>query len=128
MLNKLNKTLNELSSDEINHFVDLLIKINQQEINNKQAKTLIEMIFNTNKSINDLIKELGFEQIKDENVLLKIIDKYISQNMELVSQYNERAERVEKFIVGMVMKETNSQANPVITINLVRQQIKKVLS
>ena len=33
----------------------------------------------------------------------------------MLDQYNDRPERVEKFFIGMVMKDTNGQANPEVT-------------
>lgn len=127
-MNKLNLSWNQFHENYRDAFIELLKLLNDQEINNKQAKILLDQILVNNKfDIKKLIKELGFEQIKDKKVLLPIIDKYIQQNPDLIKQYNDRAERVEKFIVGMVMKETNSQANPVITMNLVREQINNFL-
>ena len=124
ILNKKNLTINSLSRFLIDEFIELLTLLNAQEINSKQAKILFEKLFDDDqKTIVELIRLLGFEQIKDENVIGSIIDKIIEQNKNLVSQYKERPERVEKFIVGMVMKETNSQANPVITNKLMLQKL-----
>lgn len=128
ILNKKNLSYQQFNEKYYNAFKQLLYFIDKQEINNKQAKILNEHIFDNNQlDVTKLIKDLGFEQIKDENILIPIIKKYINDNQELVKQYNERTERVEKFLVGMVMKETNSQANPNITMNLVRSEINKFL-
>ena len=48
----------------------------------------------------------------------------MEKNSELLNQYNERPERVEKFFVVMVMKETNSQANPNITMTILKELLK----
>lgn len=127
LINKLGITINQIEKNKIDELCTLLELLDKQEINSKQAKTLLEKIFELNTSVTDLIKQLGFEQIKDKNILTSIIDKYIDSNQDLVKQYNERAERVEKFLVGMVMKDTNSQANPVITMELVKERVQVFL-
>ncbi len=96
----------------------------QKEINQKQAKTLLAEMVAQKKTIVDLIKELGFTQITDEKVIGDIIKKYMDQNADMLAQYNDRPERVEKFFVGMVMKDTNSQANPVITMKVLKDLLK----
>lgn len=126
LLNKKAMSIDSLSEFYLNEFVTLLSLLHEQEINSKQAKILLNELFETNDKIVNLIKSLGFEQIKDKNIIGNIIDKIIAENSELVSQYKERPERVEKFIVGLVMKNTNSQANPVITFDLMKQKLMKL--
>lgn len=116
----MNISIFNLNSEYLENITNLLILLKNQEINSKQSKILIEEIIKSNTPVKTLIKKLSFEQITDKNILTNIINKHIKENQDLVSQYKERPERVEKFIVGMVMKETNSQANPKITIDLVR--------
>ncbi len=128
-MNKLNIDFKTFNLTYYDAFISLLTLLNQQDINGKQAKTLLEKIFNEKQfDIPKLIKELGFEQIKDPTLITPIVIKYIESNPDLVKQYNERAERVEKYIVGMVMKDTNSQANPNITMEIVKKEIKAFLS
>lgn len=125
VINKRNKQLINIKELEHRNFVKLLKMLSLQDINAKQAKILIEEIFNKNIELENIIKELGFEQIKDKKIISKIILKYIKENESLVAQYNERPERVEKFLIGMVMKETNSQANPIITFDLISELLNK---
>ncbi|MGL4948039.1 MAG: Asp-tRNA(Asn)/Glu-tRNA(Gln) amidotransferase subunit GatB [Mycoplasma sp.] len=122
-LNKNNLTLNDMTEAKVNEFFKLLSLLSVGDLNNKQAKTLLENILTTSKTVQELITELGFEQIKDEKVLQELLNKFIEANAELVSQYEERPERVEKFLVGMIMKETKSQAHPVITMELVKKTL-----
>ncbi|MDE6563090.1 MAG: hypothetical protein K2J98_02280, partial [Malacoplasma sp.] len=50
---------------------------------------------------------------------------YISENEKMLSQYNDRPERVEKFFIGMVMKDTNGQANPTVVTKLFKEILNK---
>ncbi|MGL4952166.1 MAG: Asp-tRNA(Asn)/Glu-tRNA(Gln) amidotransferase subunit GatB [Mycoplasma sp.] len=120
-LNKSNISFNQFQVEKGSEFIVMMELLTLGDINNKQAKTLLEHIIQSYDKVVDLVKKLGFEQIKDETVLTEIIRKHMESNVDLVSQYSERPERVEKFIVGMVMKDTKSQANPNITMNLVKK-------
>lgn len=108
--------LTEAKQDNVAKMITLL---DEQEINGKQAKIILDQIYLTDKSVNEIIKENNFEQIKDIDFLTNLIKKHIAENQEMVSQYNERAQRVEKFLVGLVMRDTNAQANPKITMDLI---------
>ncbi|GMO14910.1 MAG: Asp-tRNA(Asn)/Glu-tRNA(Gln) amidotransferase subunit GatB [Mycoplasmoidaceae bacterium] len=115
VINDNNSTIDSINDDIVNRIIDMINAIKTNVINSKQAKTMIQHIYSTNKSVKDLIKELGFAQITDESIISNILNKYIQSNNELVSQYKERPERVEKFLLGMLMKDTNGQANPIIS-------------
>ncbi|MDE5617249.1 MAG: Asp-tRNA(Asn)/Glu-tRNA(Gln) amidotransferase subunit GatB, partial [Ureaplasma sp.] len=119
ILNKNNLQINQLKDHFINEFITMLDLLVKQEINGKQAKIIFEKIFSENKKVNELIVELGFEQIKDVDYLTNLINKIINSNLEIISEYPNRPEKVQKFIIGNVMKETKSQANPKITAEIV---------
>lgn len=123
-LNKHNANLEMITEQEWAQLTELLSLVSKNELNNKQAKSLLEELFVTHEPLADIIKRLGFIQIKDPEVILTIIKKHATANPELVSQYAERPERVEKFLLGMIMKDTNSQANPNLAIELVRKYLK----
>lgn len=123
LLDKNNIKIQDINDFQINELIDFFNKVLvTKEINSKQAKNLLsEFFINKTKSISELIKQLGYEQISDPKIIKDIIISYMEKNEELLKQYNERPERVEKFFVGMVMKETNSQANPVITMKILKE-------
>ncbi len=123
LLDKFNLNIAELNDFQIEQLIDFFKKlIIKKEINSKQAKNLLFEFFNqSEKTFSTLIKELGYEQISDPNIIKNIILSYMDKNKSMLDQYAERPERVEKFFVGMVMKETNSQANPNVTMTLLKE-------
>jgi len=88
--------------------------LKNKTINSKQAKVILEQIYLTKKSPKILIKELGFEQITDPKVINEFLRGYFLNNQNLLQQYHERPERVEKFFIGQLMKDTKGQANPIV--------------
>ncbi len=125
LLNKKQININTLSPiilDNISAMIKLLIS---QEINGKQAKTILEQIIISTDSVDEIIKTFGFIQIKDSKIIGDILIKVINDNPKMVEQYHERPERTEKFFMGMVMKQTHGQANPIITIEVLKKLLQK---
>ncbi len=125
VLNKTNILIKDLTKTFIDEFANLLLYLDEQKINSKQAKILLLKLLEVKKTIKELIDELCFKQIEDETLIGNIIEQYINNNLDLVNQYPQRPERVEKFLVGMVMKETNSQANPIVTRTILLSKLSK---
>jgi aspartyl-tRNA(Asn)/glutamyl-tRNA(Gln) amidotransferase subunit B len=98
--------------------------IQDNKINGKQAKLVIEEIYKNNENIDSIIKKLNLIQITDENSIRDILSNIIKNNPDIVSQYKERPERVEKFIFGLLMKETKGQANPIVAKNILINLLK----
>lgn len=125
LLKKDNKDFNYLSDIKIEQIAKMIQLIQEQEINGKQAKVIIQEIYNTDNNVETIINEKGFKQIKDIDFLTKLIQKHIDQNPKMINQYNENAQRVEKFLVGLVMKDTKAQANPKITMDIIIKLLNK---
>lgn len=119
LLKKNNQNFNDINENLINETSTMINLLNEQEINGKQAKVIVEEIYLNNKTVKEIIVEKGFEQIKDVDFLTSLIKKHIDENSDMISQYNERAQRVQKFLVGLVMRDTKSQANPKITMEII---------
>lgn len=125
ILSKNNKNMSHISYaklDEIGKMINYLLS---NKINGKQAKEILKIIYETNKDLETIIDEKNFKQITDEKILSDILNKYIKENQKLLDEYDSRPERVEKFFIGMVMKDTNGQANPDIVNNLFKKIINK---
>lgn len=108
----------------LENIITLLKLLINKEINSKQAKNLLIELFNTKKDIKELIEVLNYKQITDVDIIKKILLSHFANNNDLLEQYSERPERVEKFFVGMVMKDTNSQANPNVTMTVLKELLK----
>lgn len=112
LLSKNNKQIKDVDKSKLDSIAEMINLLLTNKINGKQAKEIIRFIYETNKSVTEIIEENNFKQITDENVIKNILQKHIDTNPNMVNQYKERPERGEKFFIGMVMKDTNGQANP----------------
>ncbi len=123
LLKKDNKSYIDITDDLIRNLSLMLKLLIEQEINGKQAKVILECIYKENKNPHDVIKELGFEQIKDPKIIRDILIKHMDANPEMLQSCYDRPERGEKFFIGMLMKDTNGQANPVISYQILKDII-----
>ena len=123
LLNKDNVLLSE-SKLEINNFSALIIRINDETISGKIAKTVLEKIWETGDTVDSIIESEGLVQIKDSGLIEEICNKVVSDNPDQVAAYKAGKDKLFGFFVGQVMKESKGKANP----KNVNEVLKKLLS
>jgi aspartyl-tRNA(Asn)/glutamyl-tRNA(Gln) amidotransferase subunit B len=124
-LNKYDLTIDN-SKFSSKMLVDLVNMIDSGKINGKQGKELLEKVIETGKEPMVLAKELGMEQIGDENEIRKIVLSVLNDNKNLVEDY-KNGKNVFGFIVGLIMKNTGGKANPAMTSKILKEELDKYL-
>ena len=122
-----NLQIASINENHINLIVKLLDLLKSGEINGKQAKVIFPEMLKDQKDPTIIMGEKNIVQIKDEKVLEEILDKIINQNVKMLDQFANREERVLKYFLGMLMKETKGQANPNIANEILNKIIKNRL-
>ena len=64
------------------------------------------------RSVDEIIKDQGLEQMTDVGALESVIDEIISKNLDQVEQFKNGNTKLLGFFVGQVMKATQGKANP----------------
>ena len=95
-----------------NKFRELVNKLDKKEISNKIFKEILDDIMESDKSIDDIIKDKGLNLVHDENLVNTIIDKVLSENEKMVNDYKAGNVRVAKALMGLVMKEAKGSIDP----------------
>lgn len=90
-------------------------------ISNKQLKWLVPLLENNTQDLMQLIKQNDLMQISDEQFLSSIIKRILTPNDQVA--YAQNPEKHIKVIVGKVMKETKSKANPILTNELIKKML-----
>ncbi|MFA5323685.1 MAG: Asp-tRNA(Asn)/Glu-tRNA(Gln) amidotransferase subunit GatB [Smithella sp.] len=103
---------------------EMIKLIDEGAISGKMAKDIVEDMYKTGKSPQDIIKEKGLVQITDEGELIKTITAIIEANPAQLKDYRSGKEKLFGFFVGQVMKATQGKANP----QLVNELLKKMLA
>ncbi len=126
LLKKDNKTIEAIQEVKIERIIKMIKLLTSGKINSKQAKTIIAEIYKSELEPEEIIEKFGFKQITDKSELTKLLEAIIAKNDNVVKQYKERPERVEKMIIGLLMKDTKGQANPIIATDALRELLKKI--
>lgn len=124
LLKQTNHKFNDVSNNFLDSISELILLIEKSTINIKQAKTIFEHMWQSKKRPAQLIDELGFKQIVNDDLIKNQLQKIIENNKQMLNQYNSRPERVEKMFIGLLMKETKGQVNPNKSIEILRKIIK----
>ena len=104
----------------------LIARVRAGTITGKVAKSLFEALWNAgdrNRSVDDLIREQGLEQVSDTDALAQVIRKVVAENPEQVAQFRAGKEKVIGFLVGQIMKATQGRANPQQVNTLLREAL-----
>lgn len=120
LLKKDNKTIESISETKIDKIIKMIGLLKDGKINAKQGKTVIAEIYRDDLDPEEIIKKHGFKQITDPKELEKLLRVIVDKNMAMVLKNKDRPERVEKMLLGQLMKETQGQANPVMATNVLR--------
>ena len=104
------------------HLSELAHAIISNKITRNSAKTALQEIVKTGKTLSEIISELDIGQVFDESSLLGVIDEVINEEANAVNEIKEKPETV-NFLVGKVMKKTKGKADPSITLQLLKSKL-----
>lgn len=124
-LKKLEITLKEfpITASMLSGLIDY---VKEGKISLDHGKKILYQALEKNKNPLDIIKESHLEQINDEPTLLKYIEEALNENKTQLDQYiYEGKDYVVNYFIGKIMQKTNRQANPNITLTLLKQELEK---
>jgi aspartyl-tRNA(Asn)/glutamyl-tRNA(Gln) amidotransferase subunit B len=103
-----------------------LIKlIDAGTITGKIAKELIEEMFSTGNTADDLVKEKGI-QVSGADEVAGIVARIVAANMDVVAKIKAGADKSKGFLVGQIMKEAKGRARPDDVNRLLEEELAKV--
>jgi aspartyl-tRNA(Asn)/glutamyl-tRNA(Gln) amidotransferase subunit B len=94
------------------------------EISGPTAKTILQEMFETGNSAQDILQAKGLTQVSDEVVLEGFIDEVMAKSPTQLAQYRSGKEAVFGFFVGQVMKASGGKANPAKVNDLLKRKLK----
>lgn len=110
-LNKLDLDISD-SPVAASALLELVKLIEAKTISGKIAKDVLDKMFETKKSAQQIVKDEGLEQISDAGQIDGIIDKILSDNADKLAEYKAGKVKLFGFFVGQVMKLSKGKANP----------------
>jgi len=107
------------------NFVRLLVLESQSAVNTVSAKLVLEEMFNTGGSADDIIQKQGLGQISDSRELEETVLNVINSNSKAVADYKAGKQQSLKFLMGQVMRASGGRANPGLVMELLEKRLKE---
>lgn len=110
----------KLSPEALVQLVDL---VRRDVINANVGKEVLEEMFHSGRSAEEIVRSRGFAQISEADALIAVVLQVLDKNPKPVRQYLEGKEQAIGFLIGQVMRATRGQANPKVVGRLLREQL-----
>ena len=98
-----------IASDQVAKLHNYII---EGKISIKQAKDILNDIWEKDYTVDKIISEKNIEQISDSNLLEDVAKKILEKHQKEVQDYKDGKNKLMGFFVGQIMKETKGKANP----------------
>ncbi len=90
------------------------------KISSKTAKIVLQKVFETGIDPEQIVKDEGLVKITDESILGPIIEQILINEPIILEKYLNGDDKILMFVLGRVMKETSSKADPIATQALLK--------
>ena len=124
LANKSNLSIADIPISSVN-FSDLLAAIKSDKISTKQGKIVLEKMWETGKTAEEIIDNEGLSQISGTDEINKLVDKVLKNHYKSVEEYKNGKDKLFGFFVGEIMKESKGKANPQVVSKLLREKLTK---
>jgi aspartyl-tRNA(Asn)/glutamyl-tRNA(Gln) amidotransferase subunit B len=129
ILNELMREMKSASADistvpvTAESLAEMIKMIDGGGISGKMAKDVLVQMYQTGKTADEIVGEMGGSQVSDEAAIRAFVDQAIATNPKQLEQYRSGKTSLLGFFVGQVMKLSGGRANP----NVVNEVLKKAL-
>ena len=121
-LNKNEKLITETTLTK-ERFLELIKLMDDKTLTSKNLKEILDDVLESKKSITEIMKDKGIENITDDKEVREVIKKIIADNPESVNDYKNGHDRAIKYLMGQVMKETKGKVNPGLAMEILTEEL-----
>jgi aspartyl-tRNA(Asn)/glutamyl-tRNA(Gln) amidotransferase subunit B len=121
-LNKFNKDISE-SPVSAALLGQLVLRIADNTISGKIAKTVFESLWNQEGNVDFIIDKQGLKQVTDSSAIEALIKKIMADHPQQVADYRSGKDKLFGFFVGQAMKESGGKMNPQQLNELLRKKL-----
>ena len=111
-------------ADKSSKIIQLLEMIEKGTISSKVAKDILIEILQNNKEPVLLVKELGLEQVSDNEELERIVEEALIGEKDNIEKFQSGSDRVLGYFVGKCLKATKGKGNPKVINDLLIKKLK----
>jgi aspartyl-tRNA(Asn)/glutamyl-tRNA(Gln) amidotransferase subunit B len=107
------------------NFAEFVALVFTNKVNSTNALKLLADMIDSGVDMDPthIMEEKNYGQVSDEGKIGKIVEDIITKFPDQVAQFKGGKEPVIKFLVGMVMKQSEGTADPVVVEKLLREKI-----
>jgi aspartyl-tRNA(Asn)/glutamyl-tRNA(Gln) amidotransferase subunit B len=125
LFSRLNKAGLELTESPVDaeRFSGLLARIQDNTISGKIGKKILDQMWDSQATADEIIEKEGLKQISDSSEIEKMIDDVIAANPSQLEEYRAGKEKLLAYFVGQVMKASRGKANPAQLNEMLRKKL-----
>ena len=126
LFSRLNESDIDIKSSPLraNKLAELILRIEDKTISNNAAKKVFDEIWDQDKSVDEVIDQLGLKQISNENEVIDILNQVLQDNEAMVEEYKSGKDKAFNALIGQVMKASKGKANPGQVSQLLKEKLK----
>ena len=126
LFSRLNESDIDIKSSPLkaSKLAELILRVEDKTISNNAAKKVFDEIWNQDKSVDDVIEQLGLKQISNENEIVDILNQVLQDNEAMVEEYKSGKDKAFNALIGQVMKASKGKANPGQVSQLLKEKLK----
>ena len=124
ILNERGSTLSDAALTPEN-LCAMIALIEKGTISNTAAKTVLEVIFDEDKSPEAVVEEKGLAQNNDEGAMRALVCEILDANEKSVADYKGGKTNALGFLVGQCMRASKGKGNPQIISKLLTEELAK---
>ena len=97
--------------------------VDSGKVSGKQAKLVLQGMFESGADADKVAAEKGLEQVSDEGAIEAVVDEVIAENADAADKVRDGQMNTLGFLVGQVMKKSRGKANPGVVNELLRKKL-----
>jgi len=128
LLNKAEVSVDELQKKSFtvppDELVNLISFVEQGEINQNTAKSVLAKMFFEGKTAEEIIEKEGLRQISEQGFIAQLVNDILNAHPQEVESFLNGKETLFNWLFGQVMRSAKNKANP----QLLRTELEKQLN
>jgi len=111
------------SNIKSHHLVNMSFMIIQDSLSRNKILDLLTEIYSTGQDVTGIIQDKDLGKITDYNLILNYVLEVLKEELEAVEQAKSNPQTI-NYLVGKVMQKTKGKADPKLTLDLLKKQLK----
>lgn len=122
LINKLGGLQEKVSAE---NFAELMKLMAENRLTAKSALTVLEQMKREGQDPSQIMEDAGLGRMDNEEALSEVVDRVLEGNAAEVARYKAGETKLLKFFIGVIIKETEGNADPDMVSRILRARLSK---